>query len=353
MKNQHQPGNPRRLHLLILTTTLLLLTPACKGREGAEHAQPAALPTREVRVITVGVQPAPHQNELAGTVIAVESATIAAKVSGVISALPVTLGSSVRKGQVLARISAGEINAQQAQAEIQLAQARRNLEREQRLLAKEAATRESVKGLEEAVRIAEAAQQQTKTMVGYTTLTAPFSGQVAEKFVNAGDLATPGKPLLTLENNKKLQVVVAVPEGLLARIKSGDILPLTVPAAEYSGTGRVAEISPAANATARTATIKLAITDAGALRPGQFARVTLPGAGTDNTLTVPASAVIAFGQMEKIFVVENGTAQLRLVRTGESDTGQVEILAGLAGGELVVSEGAAGLSDGQPVRVQP
>ncbi|HSH14373.1 MAG TPA: efflux RND transporter periplasmic adaptor subunit, partial [Desulfurivibrionaceae bacterium] len=179
-----------------------------------------------------------------------------------------------------------------------------------------------------------------------------FSGLVTEKIANVGDLATPGTPLLTLENNNRLQVAVAVPETLLARIKSGDALPLTVPAADYAGPGQVVEIAPAADPTSRTALVKLAVTAPG-LRPGQFARVTLPGSGTDTAISLPASAVIAFGQMEKIFVVENAAAQLRLVRTGEKHDGRVEILAGLTGGELVVSEGAEQLSDGQPVRVQP
>jgi RND family efflux transporter MFP subunit len=352
MKIKNQTSSFRQLNLVLLTG-LILLTPACKGKEAPEHAQPASLPVQAVRVVSVGAQPAQHQNEVVGTVTAAESATIAAKVAGVITGLPVNVGSAVRQGQVLVRISAGEINAQLAQAETRLAQAKRNLEREQRLLAKEAATRETVKNLEEAVHLAEAGQQQAQTMVGYTTLTAPFSGLVAQKIANIGDLATPGAPLLVVENNNRLQVAVPVPEGLLAQIKSGDALPLAIPAANFNGTGKVAEISPAGDPASRTAMVKLAVTAPG-LRAGQFARVTLPGAtATNNALTVPATAVVAFGQMEKLFVVENSTAHLRLVRTGASHDGQIEIVAGLTGGEQVVSEGAAQLSDGQPVRVQP
>lgn len=352
MRNESLTNSSRHLNLLLLAG-LILLAPACKGKEAAEHATPTTLPIQTVRVVGVAAQPAQHQNEVAGTVTAAESATIAAKVAGVITGLPVSVGSAVRQGQVLVKISAGEINAQLAQDETRLAQARRNLEREQRLLAKEAATRESVKNLEELLRIAEAGYQQAQSMVGDTTLTAPFSGLVARKLANIGDLATPGAPLLTIENNNRLQVAIAVPEALLAQIKSGDSLPLTIPAANYNGQGRVAEISPAGDPASRTATVKLAVTAPG-LRVGQFARVTLPGpTATDNALTVPATAVVAFGQMEKLFVVENSTAHLRLVRTGASHDGRVEIVAGLSGGEQVVSEGAAQLNDGQPVRVQP
>jgi len=346
-----QPNSSRRLNLLILCG-VILLTPACKGKEAAEHAQPAPMPVQEVRVVSAAAQAAPHQNEVVGTVTAAESATVAAKVTGVISSLPISVGSAVRQGQMLVKISAAEINAPLAQSDTQLAQARRNLEREQRLLAKDASTRETVKNLEEAVRLAETAQQQAQTMVGYTTITAPISGLVAQKFANVGDLATPGAPLLTIENNNRLQVAVPVPEDLLAQVKSGDILPLTIPAAAFTGPGKVVEIAPATDPTSRTATVKLAVTAPG-LRPGQFARVTLPGTGAANTISLPATAVIAFGQMEKIFVVESGSAHLRLVRTGERHDGRVEILSGLSGSEQVVSEGAARLSDGQAVQVQP
>jgi len=351
MKNKSQPSSTRRLNLLLLAG-FILLAPACKGKEAAEHAQPVSPPVKEVRVVSAAAQPAQHQNEVVGTVTAAESATVAAKVTGVISSLPVSVGSAVRQGQVLVKISAAEISAPLAQAETQLAQARRNLEREQRLLAKEASTRETVKNLEEAVRFAEAGQLQAQTMVSYTTITAPISGLVAQKFTNVGDLATPGAPLLTIENNNRLQVAVPVPEALLAQIKSGDSLALSIPAANFSGPGWVVEIAPAGDPASRTATVKLAVTAPG-LRPGQFARVTLPGASTDSAISLPASAVIAFGQMEKIFVVENSTAHLRLVRTGEHHDDRVEILSGLSGSEQVVSEGAAALSDGQPVRVQP
>jgi len=348
---KNQLSSTRRLNLLLLAG-FILLTPACKGKEAAEHTQPAPLPVQEVRVVSAAAQAAPHQNEVVGTVNAAESATVAAKVTGMISSLPVSVGSAVRQGQVLVKINAAEINAPLAQADTQLAQARRNLEREQRLLAKDAATRETVKNLEEAVRLAESAREQAQTMVSYTTITAPISGLVAQKFASVGDLATPGAPLLTIENNNRLQVAVAVPEALLASVKSGDSLPLTIPAAAFSGPGKVVEIAPATDPTSRTATVKLAVTAPG-LRPGQFARVALPGVGATSTISVPASAVIAFGQMEKVFVVENGTAHLRLVRTGERHDGQVEIISGLNGSEQVVSAGAASLSDGQPVQVQP
>jgi RND family efflux transporter MFP subunit len=259
----------------------------------------------------------------------------------------------VKKGALLARISAGEIAARLSQAETQFGQAQRNLDREKRLLAQDASTRETVKSLEDAYRMAEAGLREARAMRDYTLITAPFAGIISQKMANAGDLATPGMPLLVLENTGQLQVVAAVPEGAALKIKKGDALAVTVPAAEFSQTGTVSEIGPSADTASRTALVKIRVHGGDSLRPGQYARVALPGGDGVNTLLVPETALFRFGQMERIFVIHNNTAQLRLVRSGEHREGQAEILTGLNGGEQVVIQGGERLVDGQPVTIVP
>ncbi|MDP2755333.1 MAG: efflux RND transporter periplasmic adaptor subunit [Nitrospirota bacterium] len=302
-------------------------------------------------MITVAGQTPQRQNEVAGAVESVQRATLAAKIPGPIEEMPVSLGLVVKKGALLARISAGEITARLSQAETQLGQAQRNFEREKRLLEKDASTRETVKSLEDAYRLAEGGLREARAMRDYTRITAPFAGIISQKMANAGDLATPGMPLLVLENTEQLQVVAAAPEVPALKIKKGDTLFVTIPAAEFSQSGTVTEISPAADTASRTALLKIRINGNPALRPGQYARVSLPGGAGVNTFLVPEAALLRFGQMERIFVTENGTAHLRLVRSGEHRDGQVEILAGLNGGEQVVVQGSEQLVDGQPVRI--
>lgn len=339
-------------HKLIFPTLLLCLllgTAGCKGpaHDGTAEQQ---LPAAEVRIITVADQTALQQNEVAGSVESIQRATMAAKIPGPIEEMPISLGLTVKKGALLARISAGEISARLSQAETQLAQAQRNFEREKRLLEKDASTRETVNSLEDAYQVAAAGAREAKAMRDYTQITAPFAGIISQKMANVGDLATPGMPLLVVENTEQLQVVAAVPEGLALKIKKGDTLAVSVPSAEFSKTGSVTEISPAADTISRTAQIKIRIDDGATLRPGQYARVTLPGSAGVNTVLVPEKALLRFGQMERIFVTQNGIAHLRLVRSGEHRGGQVEILAGLNGGEQVVVQGGERLVDGQPVR---
>lgn len=335
--------------LFILLCCFLLVAGGCKQHAPEKTAGPQ-LPVAKVQVVTITEQSAHPQNEATGSVEAVQRATIAAKVTGTIEEMPVVLGSKVKKGGLLVKISAGEIAAKVSQSMAQLAQARRNYEREKRLLAKDASTPETVKSMRDALQVAEAGYEEARTMAGYTTITAPFEGLVASKMAQVGDLAVAGTPLLTLENNRHLQVVAAVPEALALKIHLGDKLPVRIPAAGIETAGVVREISPAADTASRTTLVKVRLNSDATLRSGQYAKVVLPGSPV-KTFFVPDKAVERFGQMERVWVVQNGTARLRLVRTGAHYAGQVEILAGLNTGDQVIVQGGEHLVDGQSVQI--
>lgn len=336
---------------LIFFISLGIALSACNREKNPAGEKLQALPTAEVTVSKAAKRTAARQVEVVGTVQAVDRAEISAKITGNIIALPVDLGSSVKQGQLLAELSAGEISAQVQQAKAQLEQAKRNLLREENLLKKNAATPESVKSLQDGVRIAEAAYRETHTMLDYARITAPFAGIVTRKFANTGDLATPGKPLLILEEGSNLQVLTDIPEAMIAGIKKGNRLKVAVPSVDLVAEATVAEISPTADSTSRTAPVKLRLPADDRLRSGQFARVSLIMSEAE-TLTVPAEAVVPFGQMERIFVAEDGRARLRLVLTGAKEDRDVEILSGLTENEMVIVTGNEALLDGQPVTIR-
>ena len=327
---------------------------------GPVPALKASEPTNQMRrpePVAVSVAKAsesaiPALIELAGTVQAVDRAAIAAKVTGVITKVPVVLGSQVKAGDLLISISAEEIAAKLSQAETQLAQAKRNLEREQSLLAKNAATADTVKSMADAYAIAQAGHREAKTMLGYATITAPFDGVITRKLVSSGDLATPGTVLLQLENPRKLQVSTAVPENLILTLKTGDTLTVTVPTAGATVQGIISEIAPAADPSSRTAPITIELPGDPHLRSGQFARVIIPSkAGT--ALLIPSSAIVPLGQMDRVFVVANDRAHLRLIRIGRQLDGSTEVLTGLNPGETVVTTNNRLLVNGQALRIQP
>ena len=341
----------RRQRFGIILTTLMLLNPASPLELMAQNMSGTSLPEVQVSVARAALTPVVNQIEVIGTVVAKHRAEIASKVSGTIGSLPVLLGSNVAAGELLVGINAGEIDAKVRQAEAQLNQARRNLDREQKLLAKNAATPESVKSLAESLAIAEAAFEEARTMQSYTRITAPFSGTVTRTFANQGDLATPGKPPLDIEDLSRLQILTDIPEEKSLTIGLGDVLPVQLPSAALTIYGTVVEIAPTANPITRSAAIKLDIDNAPLIRPGQFARVVLAGLDRD-TITVPRASVVRRGQMEIVFVVSDNTARLRLVKTGSRHGDQIEILAGLGAGEQVVTSGQNRLRDGQPVVIE-
>lgn len=338
----------RQLMTFIL---LLFILPGCKADKAQHDKSAVKLETVQVKTKTVALVDVPVLTEVMGTVTAARQATIAAKIMGAIAKLPVVLGSRVNKGDLLVQIKAEEIDAKVAQAKARLAQTRRTLEKERKLLAKKAATSEGVKNLEDQYQVAKAGYREATTMLGYTEIRAPFSGLITRKMAEVGDLATPGVPLLEIETYDRFQVVAGVPEGVLLKVQVGDELPVNIPSVQMNGTGKVTQIAPAIDPQSRTATIKIDLAHDSRLRSGQFVRVVLPGA-SGTTSFVPATAVRRFGQMEKVFVVRNGQAQLRLVRVGSHKGDQLEILAGLEAGDQVIINNAA-LLDGQPVTTLP
>jgi RND family efflux transporter MFP subunit len=188
--------------------------------------------------------------------------------------------------------------------------------------------------------------------MSYVDLTAPFDGIITKKWADVGDLATPGKPLAAMEDPSALQMLADVPEALIANVSLGDHLPIHLATITNDILGTIAEISPVADPKSRTSLVKLDLPDEPGLRSGQFGRVAVP-LGTASAIWVPTAAVIQRGQMELVFVLAGGQAQLRLVKTGNRIGDEIELVSGLNAGEQIVTAGAAVLTDGQPVTLQP
>lgn len=334
--------------------TLALLAGCNKHAAPAATADAAAaLPVAKVRVATVRAENLPSTTEITGTVRPLQRAQLAAKVMGTIDEFSATLGQRVAAGDLLVKISAGEINARVTQAQSQLNAARRDLDRERSLLTKNASTAEMVRGLEDRFSGAQAMVREAEIMLGYATLRAPFDGVVARKFAQPGDLASPGFPLLEIEGTAAFQVEAAVPDSLAAKLVRGTALSVEIPATGLTFSAPLAELSSAADAGARSVLAKLTVPAGTAVRSGQFVRVLLVGARS-RALLVPSAALSPLGQMERIFVVgPNNRAVLRLVKSGAPRADRIEILSGLDDGERVVIAPPAGLREGQTLEVLP
>ncbi len=288
--------------------------------------------------------------EVVGTVRAKDTVDVAPTVMGKILELRCTLGARVNAGDVIARLSLQELNARLDQARESLAQAELELARVTRLHAMGALPGAEYDAVVSRHRIAQAARAEAATMAGYAVVRAPFAGVVTSKPANAGDMAMPGRALCVIEDPSTLRFEAAVPEQLARAFAVSARIQVSLDSLDTTLTATVAEISPNADAASRTVLVKLELPNDPRLRPGAFGRATVP-ASEVRALTVPDRAVIRHGQLEAVYTVVDGTARMRLVRSGRRMNDRIELRSGVREGEQIVIEGADTLVDGQPVTV--
>jgi RND family efflux transporter MFP subunit len=187
-------------------------------------------------------------------------------------------------------------------------------------------------------------------MRDYARLAAPFSGVVITRTVEPGNLATPGSPLLTIEQDGLYRLEASVDESKLANVRVGQAVEAVLEA-DRKLNARVSEIVPSVDAASRTYIVKLDLPATPNLRTGMFGRAIFP-LGVQKVVAVPLAAVMERGQLQSVFVVEDGVAHTRLVTTGRRTGNAVEVLSGLTAAEKVVLPVPVGLQDGARVEVR-
>jgi RND family efflux transporter MFP subunit len=339
------------LMLMLLVLGVATFAAGCGKQHEPQAAASETLPPATVRVQKIDTVKQPAVEEVVGTVQPKLQAVIEAKISGRITHLPVVLGQSVKRGDVLVELATQEIQAKLDQANAAFRQAELELNRTANLRKQSAATQAEFDAVQSRYNVAKGAVAEAEALSGYAQIVAPFDGVIARKLADEGDLAMPGKPLLELEGRAGLRLVADVPALLASRVLPGAKLGVRVDTVADALTGTVAEISPAADPASRTVRVKLDLTESPHLRSGQFGRLSVP-LSEATFLFVPPPALVQRGQLEILFVAADGKAQMRLVRTGKQTAQGIEILAGLGSGEAVVVDGAASLRDGQPLQVR-
>ncbi len=285
---------------------------------------------------------------------AVKQATVAAQVQGRVLEMKVDAGDRVKAGEVLMRIDSREAAQGVAGAEADVAQAQANLantkasyERTKNLFAQKFVSQSALDTAQSAYRAAEAQLEaaqagrgQAGTAQSFTTITAPIGGIVARRHIEQGEMAAPGKELLTIYEPGELRVSADVPQYKLADVRR------TLRArVEFPDTGRWVDarsvtVLPTADARTHTVRVRVSLPQDGAgAVPGLFARVHFL-TGRAKKLLVPGQAVLRRGEVSAVYVLDaQGGTHLRQVRLGEPVAdGSVEVLAGVAAGERVALE---------------
>jgi RND family efflux transporter MFP subunit len=337
-----------------LNRTLLIIALAAAPLAAAP-AQPATTPVEFRDVDEVYAAD--------GVIEAVRQATVAAQIAGRIVELRADVGDRVAKGQVLARIDEREAaqvvasgEAQIARAAADLANAKATLDRNRKLLEKQYISQAAVDRAQAEHDAAAAALAAAKAGTGaataarsYTVITAPFSGVIAERSVQLGEMAQPGRPLFTMFDPSDLRVVANVPEDVIARVRTG----AKGASAELSALGRTVPaksvtVLPSADARTHTKLVRLDLPDGDATKgayPGMFARA-LFATGSASKLVIPERSVAYRSEVAGAYVVTPaGEIRFRQLRLGEKTAdGGIEVLAGLRAGERVALDPVAALS---------
>jgi RND family efflux transporter MFP subunit len=202
-------------------------------------------------------------------------------------------------------------------------------------------------------RLAQAEQELRAAEVtrSYAEMSAPFAGIVTAKSVEPGNLAVPGAPLLTIERDG-YRLEASVEESKLQTIRLGQAVSVALDDIDRPMNARVSEIVPAVDAASRAYTVKIDLPPIPALRSGIFGRAAFQ-LGSRQVLAIPAGAVTERGQLQSVFIVDNGRARTRLITLGEKANDRVEALSGLTAGEQVIFPVPANLSDGVQIEVRP
>jgi RND family efflux transporter MFP subunit len=290
----------------------------------------------------------PQCYEAVGTVRPRTETKVDAQVSGRVLQVKVRPGDRVREKELLVALDDQEYKARLAQSRQDLQAARAALDlakseygRLSRLLELKAApkrdvdrTQETLQRTQAAVTRAEKQVEEVTIALSYTKVLAPEAGQVVQRLIEPGDLALPGRPLVILQTGGVLRLEAMVREGLIQKVRLRQELRVEIPALGQTVPGVVDEIMPSADPQTRSFLVKVVLPHRAGLYSGMFGRLMIP-VGEQEVVVAPAAAVKRVGQLEMVLVKRDGTWHWVHVTTGRARDGQVEILSGLAGGEIL------------------
>src|SRR6266511_3700875 len=337
---------------ILAAVGLLAMTVASCGKNQEVAAEKPPV-VKGARVERVSMSPIEDYYEATGTVRSKTTTVLSSKIMGTVISLRAREGDKVSAGQALIEIDNRDANAQLQKAGAGLRQAHEGLAEVEARRAADTLKMLAAKKRQGLAQIdqAKADVANAQVFVSYARITSPITGVVVAKHTEVGSTATPGTPLLTIEDGSRYRLEVAVEESRLGKIRIGQRARLRIDALGADDMeGGVSEITPAADPMSRSYTVKIDLPARQLLRSGLYG-VARFASGQRQAILIPRKSVTYRGQLAGVFVVDDaGVARLRLIQTGKTYGENVEALSGLNGGERVVVNGVADVKDG--VRIQ-
>ena len=309
----------------VLALLMALATPACVWAQ--------ALPS-------VVVQPHPVELTLPveANVEALVQTTLTSQVSGRVTEMRVDAGQTVRKGELLLRIDAREASEVAAGASAQFINAKANYERLKNLRQQNFISAAALDKARADFEAAQAAHGQASVSLGHASVSAPIAGIVAQRLIEQGETAAPGRALLTIYDPVGLRVTASIPQYQLPQMRAVKQARVEFPELNRWVDAKEVTLLPTADVATHVSQVRVGLpADLKGVIPGMFARVHFV-VGRAQRMTVPATALVRRGEVAAVYVQsEQGRLSLRQLRLGEmSAGGETEVLAGLTAGERVV-----------------
>lgn len=306
-----------------------------------------------------------------GQITAINNATLSTRMMGYVESLPVKIGQKVNKGDLLISINNVDLRAKKAQVEASITEAtvafnnaKKDYERFQNLFNENSASQKELDDMTARYEMAkarlEAANQmknEVNSQFAYFNIRAPFSGVVTNTYIDEGDMANPGVPLVSVESPGGFEAVAKVAEDNISGIEVGTKAQILVKALDITITGKVTELSASAQNTGGQYLMKVQLdkTDAKILS-GMYATVRLETGDANNAkkvVTVPSDALVEKGQLTGVYILgQDNVALLRWLRLGETYGDEVEVLSGLTEGETYIVSAEGKLYNGAKVTIQ-
>lgn len=352
----------------IVPIALIFLVVSCANERKAKITENAE--AISVELSTVEAVNANPFITASGKIEAVNSANISTRMMGFVEKIYVNVGDKVKKGQLLISINNTDLQAKLAQAKASITEAQaaynsaqKDFIRFKNLFEANSATQKEMDDMRANFEMAEArleAAQQMKNEVdaqlSYVNILAPFNGVVTNKFIETGDMANPGVPLIALESPKGFQVTAMVPESDISKINTGSEVSVIIQSIDKKVKGKVTEASTSAKHTGGQYLVKVILTDTEAnLLSGMYATVRFPveKSTTSSVVLIPTEAIINRGQLTGIYTVsQRNTALLRWLRLGRTYGDKVEVLSGLTSDETYIVSAQGKLYNGAKISIQ-
>lgn len=358
----------------LFAATALLSLAACSG-DKTETVAKTETPIAVQTAVAGGTNIHAGVLEASGQVEASQSVNISTRVMGYITQMKVKVGDQVHAGQLLFTVNSNDITAKRAQTDAMIAQAeaaqraaQKDLDRYTALYKQQSASAKELDQVtlqyQSAKANADAAKQmrnEVSAQLAYTSVTAPFAGIITQKLADAGSMANPGMPVLTLEQSGKLQVSASIPENQIAAVKLGEEVNMSIESANKTITGKVIQVNPSSQFTGGQYIVKISlpVAEARQLYAGMYVHLRIPvketvtAAKESGKILVPAKAIITRDQLTGLYTISSqNTALLRWVRLGTTSGDQVEVLSGLAANETFILSAEGRLYNGAPVTIK-